>query len=136
MATVKPLSPNAVGPLVVPICINDVQLAPLQRSTLYPVTPTLSVDAVQLSATVVLETPVTVSPLGALGAVVSAGAVSVTTAEPDLVGSASETAVTVTVAGFGAAVGAVYIPEAEIVPVAAEPPAVPFTCQVTAVFVA
>ena len=54
-------------------------------------------------------------------------------AEADLVVSACETAVTVTVAGFGTVPGAVYRPELEIVPVAVFPPVTPLTCQVTAV---
>jgi hypothetical protein len=43
-------------------------------------------------------------------------------------------AATVTVAGFGTVAGAVYKPLEEIVPAEELPPAVPFTCQVTAVF--
>jgi hypothetical protein len=45
------------------------------------------------------------------------------------------TAVIVTVFGDGIAGGGVYNPVAEIVPKALDPPAVPFTCQVTAVLV-
>src|SRR6266852_5386873 len=59
----------------------------------------------------------------------------VTAAKADLVVSAWETAVTVTVAGLGAAAGAVYKPAAVIVPTVAFPPVTPFTCHVTAVFV-
>ena len=40
---------------------------------------------------------------------------------------------TVTVAGFGTLEGAVYRPELEMVPCEVSPPAIPFTCQVTAV---
>jgi hypothetical protein len=39
----------------VPIWVNEVQEAPEQRSTLYPVTPTLSVDAVQVRLMVLEE---------------------------------------------------------------------------------
>src|SRR5271155_4900357 len=57
----------------------------------------------------------------------------VTVAEADLVVSACEMAVTVTVAGLGTAAGAVKTPDVEIVPVVVFPPVTPFTCQVTAV---
>jgi|SRR6516225_5056732 len=59
----------------------------------------------------------------------------VTLAEPESDAFADKTAATVTVAGLGMALGAVYNPFEVIVPVAALPPGVPFTCQVTAVFV-
>lgn len=57
-------------------------------------------------------------------------AVTVTLADPNFVESACETAVTLTVAGFGTAAGAVYIPPLEMVPLEAPP----LTLQVTAVF--
>ncbi len=38
----------------------------------------------------------------------------------------------VTEVGVGIAAGAVYSPADEIVPVVADPPVIPFTCQVTA----
>jgi len=41
----------------------------------------------------------------------------------------------VTFAGLGTCAGAVYTPEALIVPVVAVPPTRPFTCHWTAVFV-
>jgi hypothetical protein len=41
------------------------------RYTLYPATPTLSVDAVQVSDTVVVVEPVFASPVGTEGTVVS-----------------------------------------------------------------
>src|SRR5208283_5980570 len=44
-------------------------------------------------------------------------------------------AVTTTVGGLGAAAGAVYIPELEIMPTVELPPATPLTAQVTAVSV-
>lgn len=59
----------------------------------------------------------------------------VTLAEPESDAFADKTAVTVTVAGLGMVLGAVYNPLDVIVPVAALPPGVPFTRQVTAVFV-
>lgn len=58
-----------------------------------------------------------------------------TEAEADLVGSACETAVTVTAEGCGIAEGAVYRPELEIVPVFVLPPLFWFTCHVTVWFV-
>ena len=61
-------------------------------------------------------------------------AVTVTVAEADLVVSTWESAVTVTVAGFGTLAGAIYRPDVETVPVVAFPPVTPFACQVTAVF--
>lgn len=61
-------------------------------------------------------------------------AATVTWAEALLVVSAEETASTVTVAGDGTAVGAVYTPPAEIVPTVALPPAMPLTCHVTVEF--
>jgi hypothetical protein len=58
-----------------------------------------------------------------------------TEAEADLVESACETAVTVTVEGCGIAEGAVYRPEFEMVPVLVLPPLFWFTCHVTVWFV-
>jgi hypothetical protein len=58
----------------------------------------------------------------------------VTTAEPEAVGSAKLVAVTVTFGGEGAASGAVYTPSAEIVPTVLFPPEIPFTAQVTDAF--
>jgi hypothetical protein len=58
-----------------------------------------------------------------------------TEAEADLVESACEIAVTVTVDGCGIAEGAVYRPEFEIVPMLVLPPLLWFTCHVTAWFV-
>ena len=52
---------------------------------------------------------------------------------PDAVESAKLAARTVTVLGLGTMLGAVYKPEALIVPEAIFPPATPFTCHVTAV---
>ena len=47
--------------------------------------------------------------------------------------SAWLTAVTVTLAGYGRAAGAVYNPDAEIIPALALPPETPFPPQVTLV---
>jgi hypothetical protein len=56
-----------------------------------------------------------------------------TVAVPLRVGSAAETALTVTTPPEGICAGAVYSPAAEIVPTVALPPATPLTFQVTAV---
>jgi hypothetical protein len=62
----------------------------------------------------------------------------VTVAEADFVGSAIKTAVTVTVSTLGTFAGAVYEaaagPAAVIEPTAEFPPAMPFTCHVSAEF--
>src|SRR5215472_9619299 len=55
-------------------------------------------------------------------------------ATPDLVESAWDTAVTVTVAGLGTATGAAYSPLLPIVPIIELPPATPFTSHFTTVF--
>ena len=55
------------------------------------------------------------------------------TAVPDLVPSAAETAVIVTAEGLGATAGAVYSPEALMVPSVVLPPCIPPALQVTAV---
>jgi hypothetical protein len=70
-------------PLDVAICAKIEQLTPGHRSTLYPVTPTLSVEAVQLKPICVLDAAVAVSPLGAVGGVVSVDAGVVAFAEPE-----------------------------------------------------
>jgi hypothetical protein len=51
-----------------------------------------------------------------------------------LVESAADTAVTVTIAGEGTVMGAVYTPDVETIPTVALPPATPLTLQFTAVF--
>ena len=58
-------------PLVVPICAKAVQPAPAQRSISYPVTPTLSVEAVQFNPICELEDAVAIRLLGSVGACVS-----------------------------------------------------------------
>jgi hypothetical protein len=62
------------------------------------------------------------------------GGFTVTAAVAVMVESAAATAVTVTCSGW-LGEGAVYRPDAEIVPDGVLPPATPFTCQVTAVLV-
>jgi hypothetical protein len=63
----------------------------------------------------------------------------VTLALPDLEVSSALVAATVTVAGEGGADGAIYVavsaPAPAIVPIVELPPAIPFTLQVTPVFV-
>jgi hypothetical protein len=66
--------------------------------------------------------------------VAAAGVTTVVEAEADLVESAAETAVTVTIAGVGTVIGPVYTPEVEIMPSVALPPATPLTLQFTVVF--
>jgi hypothetical protein len=68
----NPVSLNVVVAGVA-ICAKFEQLAPWQRSTLYPVTPTLSVEAVQERLILVSEMTVEVRPEGAVGGVVSGG---------------------------------------------------------------
>ena len=65
--------------------------------------------------------------------VTAAVAVTVAIAEPIFVESTTDTAVMVTVAGVGTVIGAVYTPDAEIIPTVALPPEVPLTLQFTAV---
>jgi hypothetical protein len=72
---VSPLSLNVVAPVVVPTCTNELQLPPLQRSIRYPVTPTLSVDAVQVNPICELDEALAARLLGADGGVVSVDAV-------------------------------------------------------------
>ena len=64
-----------------------------------------------------------------------AGLAMVTVADPDLLGSAWETATTKTEWGLGIAAGAVYRPVVLTVPTVLLPPFVLFTSQVTAVSV-
>lgn len=59
----------------------------------------------------------------------------VTVADADLVASASEATVTVTIAGVGTAPGAVYNPVGEMVPHARPEHPLPPRLQLTAVFV-
>jgi hypothetical protein len=80
MDAVKPVSEKLAPPLVVPICANEEQPAPLQRSTLYPVTPTLSVEAFQVSPICELDEAIAARLDGADGGVVSAPAGVVTEA--------------------------------------------------------
>ena len=55
----------------VAICTKFAHAAPEQRSTLYPVTPTLSVEAVQDKLICEVEAAVAVRFVGAVGGVVS-----------------------------------------------------------------
>jgi len=58
----------------VAICTKVVHPAPEQRSTLYPVTPTLSVEAVHDKLICVVDAAVAVRFVGAVGGVVSVAA--------------------------------------------------------------
>src|SRR5579885_1196537 len=70
--------------------------------------------------------------LGGFGATLrTISLVTVTLALPDLLASARLVAATLTVAGLGRSAGAVYTPSAEMLPVAALPPTMPFTLHVT-----
>jgi len=73
-------------------------------------------------------------PLTALPTVTATGTVTNIDAEPDLLASASDTAVTVTVEGPGTAAGPTYRPEEETMPIVELPPFTPLICQVTDVF--
>jgi len=72
---------------------------------------------------------------GLTATVIAGGAVTLTVAAPVFVASACEVAVTVTVPPVGTLVGAVYKPDALMVPMLAAPADVLLTCHVTAVFV-
>jgi hypothetical protein len=71
---------------------------------------------------------------GAMPVSTGTGFCNVTALLPVAVASAELTARTVTLLELGTVIGAVYMPDELIVPVAALPPATLFTCQVTAVF--
>src|ERR1700741_4579756 len=70
---------------------------------------------------------------GCRSTLTAGGGVIVTVVDAVTAASAAEMALTVTVAGFGTAAGAVNRPESLIVPVAGAPPVTLSTCQVTAV---
>jgi hypothetical protein len=72
--------------------------------------------------------------VGAMLVSTGTGFCNVTALLPAAVASAELTAVTVTLPEPGTVFGAVYAPDELIVPVAALPPATPFTCQITEVF--
>ena len=63
------------------------------------------------------------------------GEMIVATEETDSFASSYDTAATLTVAGEGTWMGAMYLREASILPTMSFPPATPFTCQVTMLFV-
>ena len=67
-----------------------------------------------------------------MGVAGGGGDTTVTVAEPNFVESVTEVAVTVTVAGLGTLVGAVYVPTELIVPQFAPLQPVPDTLQMTA----
>jgi hypothetical protein len=96
------------------------------RSTCAPLTNPLPV-------TVIAKAPAG-TDAGAMLVSIGTGFCNVTALLPVAEASAELTARTVTVFELGTVVGAVYAPDELIVPVAALPPATPFTCQVTEVF--
>ena len=63
------------------------------------------------------------------------GATIVATEVTDNFGSSYDTAATLTVAGEGTLMGAMYLPDASILPTKSFPPAMPFTCHLTMLFV-
>ena len=71
--------------------------------------------------------------MATLGMTLTCTCATVTVAEAERVGSAADTAVTLTVAGVGMVAGALYSPKLEIVPTVGLPPTRPLTCQLTAV---
>jgi hypothetical protein len=111
-------------------CVDDTKVvasgAPA-RSTCAPLT-------YPLPFTVIANAPAGTEG-GAMLASTGAGFCNVTALVPVAVASAELTARTVTMLEPGTAFGAVYMPDELIVPAAALPPATPFTCQVTEVFV-
>ena len=112
---------------------------------IYPVVWLPPVTPLTCQVTDVLGTPLTVAvnccvvkmaTLAGFGVTVTATCCAiVTVADPWSALLAAETAVTITVAGLGMVPGAVYKPLALMLPTVVLPPVVPFTCQVTAVFV-
>jgi len=74
------------------------------------------------------------SEVGRIAPSAGTGLSNVTVALPTALESAALTERTVTVFGLGRLAGAVYVPDALIVPMDALPPVTPFTCQLTAVF--
>jgi hypothetical protein len=63
------------------------------------------------------------------------GGMTVTTEVTDNFGSSYETAATFTFAGEGTTMGAMYLPDASILPTMSFPPGTPFTCHLTMPFV-
>ena len=89
--------------------------------------------AYPLPFTVIANAPAG-TDVGAMPVSTGTGFCNVTALLPVAEASAELTARTVTVLELGSVAGAVYTPDELIVPVAALPPATPFTCHVTAVF--
>jgi len=89
--------------------------------------------AYPLPFTVIANAPAG-TDVGAMPVSTGTGFCNVTALLPVAEASAELTARTVTVLEVGTVAGAVYMPDALIVPVAVLPPVTPFTCHVTAVF--
>jgi hypothetical protein len=110
-------------------CVDDTKVVASgepARSTCAPLTN-------PLPFTVIANAPAGTDD-GAMPASTGTGFCNVTVLLPDAEVSAELMAPTVTVLEAGTVFGAVYAPDELIVPVAALPPATPFTCQVTEVF--
>jgi hypothetical protein len=110
-------------------CVDDTKVvasgAPARSTCAPPTNP--------LPSTVIANAPAGTDG-GAMPVSTGTGFCNVTALLPVAVASAELTARTVTVLELGTVVGAVYMPEELIEPIAALPPATPFTCHVTAVF--
>jgi hypothetical protein len=100
-----------------------------------PLTSQITVVLLVYSTVAVKDCMPPAGTVGLVGDIDTDTCAMVTVACPDCVGSATDTADTVTLAGAGIAAGAVYSPALDMVPTVALPPTTPLTCQVTAVFV-
>ena len=105
--------------------VDDTKVAPARR--------TWAPLAYPLPFTVIANAPAG-TDVGAMPVSTGTGFCNVTALLPVAEASAELTARTVTVLEVGTVAGAVYMPDALIVPVAVLPPVTPFTCHVTAVF--
>ena len=123
---------TALGAVYKPLLLTVPHAEPEQ-----PVPDTLqltlvSVDPVTVAVNCLVSPAFSVALVGEI--LTTTGGRTVTVAVPDLVASACEVAVTVTVGGLGTELGAVYSPEVVMVPQVDPVQPVPFKLQVTAVF--
>jgi len=133
-----------LGTLAGALYVTEVVVAPVSVPHVAPlhpvpesdqVTPLAPVSFVKVAVKFCLPMPAcTLAVVGESVIEITGAAVIVTVALSNFVLSAAEIALTVTVPPVGTAAGAVYRPDALIVPTV-ELPVVPLTCQVTAVFV-
>jgi hypothetical protein len=71
-----------------------------------------------------------------VGEIVTVGGGTIVATEvTDNIGSSYDTAITFTVVVGGTLMGAMYLPDASILPTMSFPPAMPFTCHLTMLFV-